>query len=686
MANKYLISAMVDSVETFYTANPDGTIESIGTNIDWDKGFDEYTLSCIDNTVYSSLEDGKVWVNNNSTMAIEDETNEGYVYSTDQTAIDCTGYSNITKLSVSGPTSAAKSNIKIAISFNNRNVYYTRGSGYVASNTVAIPYTAANRASSGVIIDEDNFAAAFDNSTSTILTLHEPSGIIPVEFNNKIVARKYTISVPQTCRLPLITKFQVYDAETSNWVTLDEIIIKASKTITRYFDNEINAISYRWVFDTDPSDLGDDPTRTIDITELNVYGRTTGTVWIPLKDPKEVKEKGLTITQLEALTSSDYTQIFNQGQIDFVMYIPSSTTSSDYYINNITATFPKNGAPVIEYFRAVVNKIHAGDVDVIFKFSDPEKGNVNYNIYVNDELVIAKYDVASGTEGRETIPNSAFKEIDETDTEEIEATNIIRFEVEDEYGASSSETYMVTKVDRLPTVVGVLDQDAYRYTFTINDSDKGDKVKYSAYLNDIESPISSSEFMDVPIRELSFDIPQNHIRIGENNTLRVIVEDNVSGKVTILLNFVGTYPSLLFFDDNNDILSNNFGEVLKNLNLGSILCGQVSQPTRVKITNNTSKAVRDLVISSPRDIDGTDSSIKDDNDVTVDRQHKDGTLWIQLSFEENFTDPNTYYAINIPALASHESKYFYIRAQSTSSLAAPKTYDDVKINATSFVV
>ena len=364
MANKYLISAMVNDVETFYTASPNGSITSIGDRIDWSKGFDDYTLSCIDNSVYSTLKNGKVWVNSNAVMASEETTGESYVYTTDQTAIDCSGYSGLSSLvfNFNGTISEnQKTLIKAAISFNGRKAYYTRGNGYIAANSTAIPTTAAGRTTAGINIDENNFAVLFDGDlNNTMFSTKDSSVIVPVEFTNGLVARKYDITIPPSCRLPLISTFQVYDSETSSWKTLDTIIIKASKTISRYFDNEINGTTYRWVFNADPTDLGDDPTRSIDITELNVYGRTTGTVWLLLDNPEEVKTRGLSLAELEALTLADFNQIFDQTQIDFVIYVPKKFNDG-VSLSGITANFPANGAPMIDYFRAITNKIHAGD-------------------------------------------------------------------------------------------------------------------------------------------------------------------------------------------------------------------------------------------------------------------------------------------------------------------------------------
>jgi hypothetical protein len=266
-----------------------------------------------------------------------------------------------------------------------------------------------------------------------------------------------------------------------------------------------------------------------------------GMVWSAI-DVKDIKAQGMPIQTLNSLTSADYTEIFDQTQIDYAIYIPAGHT-----FTSLTAVFPANGAPVIDYFSALTNKIHAGDVDVIFKITDTESGAVNYRLFVNGQLVAVRYGVTSGSEFLETIPNEAFKQIDLTDTSVVEATNTITLEVEDEYGATSSESYIVTKVDRLPTLVGVLDPDTYEYTFTISDNDN-DMVKYVAYINDVAMPISTSAYMKVPTPTLSFAIPQQHIKIGETNTLKIVLTDNVLGETTVLVDFTGTYPSLLFYD------------------------------------------------------------------------------------------------------------------------------------------
>lgn len=71
MSKKYLISSMENEIEQFYSANPDGTLYNIGRSLNWDYGFDDVYLSEIPYSVYSTLTDGKLYVNESNTIISE---------------------------------------------------------------------------------------------------------------------------------------------------------------------------------------------------------------------------------------------------------------------------------------------------------------------------------------------------------------------------------------------------------------------------------------------------------------------------------------------------------------------------------------------------------------------------------------------------------------------------------------
>ena len=658
MADLYLLSAMVNGVETFYTADSGGTISAIGTRLNWTKGFDEVTLAAIGNDTYSTLSDPKIYCDNvKKVSAAEEMTGDGIVWTTDATAINCDGYSGVTKITASGST-----NNRYAISFSGSHSYYTRGQGTVASNTAAIPTTASSRNSSGVRIPTgtDNM---FDGNTATKYVVSPSADTdIDIQFNNAFIARRTSITIAAECRLPVIATFSVYDTTTNKWVELDKITIKVSKTVNRYFENKISSNSYRWTLAFDTSLFGDDPSKDLVVTTANIYGETTGTAWIPCSR-EEVPTKGMTASTLAALTSADYSTIFNQYQIDYVAYIPAGGT-----LTNVVATFPTNAAPVVDDVIADRTSVHAGNVALMFTITDPEGSICSYEIMVNGKIVDGGNNLTSGSRCRVDMDNSWFNAVDDENTIPVEK-NKITIIAKDEYGASSTSTYDITKIDKVPTYTGILKDNTY--TMNVDDADR-DKVKYVAFLNG--KKIFESDFKDVPFSNESITMSTKDILIGKKNELKILLVDVVGGVTTIKETFIGEYYGLLYLDDNGNLLSTDLGEALNKLTLNSIVCGQTSLAQEVVVWNKTSGTITNIAIKSPKDINGIDTP-QYNNGVFVGNTHKTGDIWVQLSNNDSFEDSDTFYGIALKNLAANEKTSFFVRVASENPGAQGGTFE-----------
>ena len=135
----YLLSAMVDNKETFFTMSG-GSLERIFITRDslsdsvWKTyGFDNKTLESIDQSIYSNLIDAKIWTNSIDVESASVETsNEGLIWTSDSTAINTAGYAYIEQLLLHSDDTLG--NIRVAISFDHRNTWYTRGNGYIADS------------------------------------------------------------------------------------------------------------------------------------------------------------------------------------------------------------------------------------------------------------------------------------------------------------------------------------------------------------------------------------------------------------------------------------------------------------------------------------------------------------------------------------------------------------------------
>lgn len=657
MSKKYLISSEVNGTETFFTADTDGTITAIGTVINWDYGFDDLVLKTINNSTYATLKNGKIYVNTDQTniVATENDVVGGLLLTTDDTAVDCKGYSGINYVTV-----ASSDNCKFLLSFDGRKTWYNRGEGTMASSTVAIPTTAAARTSAGIDIPEGS-ENAFDGNINTNITLASEDIYQTVEFTTPIKARSHKIYLGLANRFPCTVTFEVYDIENSKWVQLDKIIIKASKEINRYFDNKISSNSYRWHFEFDPTSFGDDPEKDLVIVELNTYGETTGTTWTKC-DLEDISTKGISKASINAISgATNYVNIFDQTQLDYAVYIPKGET-----FTSLSVGFPANAAPTITDFMSSPDSLHSENEIISFYIEDPEGKTCHYNIYVNEELVISNKSVASGTSVEETIPNITLTVAN--------GLNVIKIVAFDDYDAKNTYISYVTKVDRLPGYTGILVDNTY--TINITDEDM-DQVKITAKLNG--KIIEVTELREVPYSH-KIIMSTNDINIGKDNTLLIQLMDSVGGITTVEEHFVGDYYGLIFTNEAGTLLSSDIGVILSKLDLGTIVCGQQTLPVLVKVINKSSNNIKNIVVTSPRDINGEDID-NYDGDVYIGTTHIDGDVFVQFSEDDSFEVPNNFYSLTLKNLASKESTSFFVRVISQNKSAKGFTMD-FDVNAT----
>lgn len=657
MGDLYLLSSIVDGTEVFYTSN-DGSITDIGKKLDWSKGFDKDTLSLINNSVYSALVEPKIYCNNtNKVSASEITSGDGIVWTTDATAINTTGYSGVTKI-----TPTCTNDVKFAISFDKRKTYYTRGQGIIPSNSVVIPSTADARKRAGITIPSGT-EALFDSNASTQYVVSPSKNVtVEVNTNSSLIVRRYILSLNKDCRLPLIATFYAYDQDSEQWVELDKVTINVTKDIVRTFTNSISSNSYKWELTFNTNLFGDDPSKDLVLNGANLYGQSTGSTWLPCK-LSEIKDKGMTVSTLTALAASDYSDIFAQGQLDYAAYIPKGGS-----LTKVLVSLPVNSAPNVTDILADRTSTHGANVALMFTITDPEGSICEYDIAVNGTVVDGARNIASGTRCKTDLKNEWFTIIDDKATVPIEQ-NVVTIIARDEYGAESKVTYNITKIDNLPSFTGVMVDN--EYIFSIDDIDH-DRVKYTAFINDKQ--FASSDFMDVPSVNNRITISSDDIIIGKKNVLTVLLTDAVGGTTPIKIEFIGEYYGLLFLDEDGNILSSDIGRVINKLKLNSIICGQTSLASEITIWNKSSHSINSISIKSPKDINGIDKP-QYNNGVFNGVTHIDGDIVAQISNNDSFNDPNSFYAINLKNLAPNEKTKFYMRVVSDNPGSKGGTFD-----------
>ena len=725
MSDKYLISTTVNGVMEYFTANGDGSLKSIGSVIDWSQGFNEATLANISNSIYSTLENGKLYVNSTThKTASVDTTGEGLLWTSEATEISTKGYSAVTSISATG-----NANCRYAVSFDGTSSYMTRGTGLIPSTSVAIPTTNTARTAAGVSIrtvytDESNnnlVEKVFDGDDTTTFAMESYMQNIDVEFTTATRLLRHIIKIDSSSRLPVKVTFKGYNDSTLAFEDLDEITIYSAKDLDRTFENDKDRHLYRWTLTYNKDAIGDDPTKKITIKELNAYGSVSGDTWLKCL-PGEVKTKGMNATQLAAISATQYADIFKQGNLNLIVYIPNGGN-----FTNFNVTFPLNSAPTIEDFIPSHDKFHSEDIDLRFTIKDPEGTKCRYKLYINGNLYP---DVDTGwTDVTDTDGIVTIKGIDNLLFNMVPGSNNIKIVAIDEDNIQAEQTFSLNKKDELPTLVGSFDEDTY--TFTITDADPPDKVKYTAWLINDKHPdpgieIGTAEYMNNPSKGNVINIPPAYIDIGKTNNLKIKLTDTVGGISEFTESFIGDYFGLMFMDSTGDCLSSDIGEVLKMLDFGTVTGGTTSDAIVVTAYNKSKYKYLGPTIKVP--IEGIDSGyknqwvyVKDSSDnriffdkngnevtdiakvtgdyysdengnpvkfgtksvvydtnhpgckMTLEKVHCDGTTFAQLSKDDLFTDPSVFYSLPLKSpitktneMAPGEKIEFYVRINATS--------------------
>lgn len=725
MSDKYLISTTVNGVMEYFTANGDGSLKSIGSVIDWSQGFSEATLANINNSIYSTLENGKLYVNSTThKTASVDTTGEGLLWTSEATEISTKGYSAVTSISANG-----NANCRYAVSFDGTNSYMTRGTGLIPSTSVAIPTTNTARTTAGVSIktvytDESNnnlVEKVFDGDDTTTFAMESYMQNIDVEFTTATRLLRHIIKIDSSSRLPVKVTFKGYNDSTLAFEDLDEITIYSAKDLDRTFENDKDRHLYRWTFTYNKDAIGDDPTKKITIKELNAYGSVSGDTWLKCA-PGEVKSKGMNATQLAAVSATQYAEIFKQGNLNLITYIPNGGN-----FTNFNVTFPLNAAPIIDDFVPSHNTFHSEDIDLRFTIKDPEGTKCKYKLYINGNLY--PDDTAGWTDVTDTDGIVTIKGIDNLLFNMVPGSNNVKIVASDEDDIQTEQTFSLNKKDELPTLVGSFDEDTY--TFTITDADPPDKVKYTAWLINDKHPapgieIGTAEYMNNPSKGNVINIPPAYISIGKNNDLKIKLSDSVGGINEFTESFIGDYFGLMFTDSTGDYLSSDIGEVLKMLDFGTVTGGTTSDAIVVTACNKSKYKYIGPTIKVP--IEGIDSGYenrwlpvknssnqriffdKNGNEVTdiakvtgdyypdengnpvkfgtkgivydnnhpgckmiLEKVHCDGTTFAQLSKDDLFTDPSVFYSLPLKSpitktneMAPGEKIEFYVRINATS--------------------
>lgn len=313
MSKLYLLSSIELNAHTsvyeeiFYTVDNNLNLVSIGTTKDFSKGFDADVLATVDNSVYSQLNEGKVYVNGNPDSEASILSSGGaLIVSGPEYAVPCT-VKGIRKL-----YATYTGNPKFAISFDNGVTWYSMTTqdilmpGSIVSGSVDI-------SSSGEYIIPAGTLPA--NTEKLVMKLGQAGDTLPVRVS---IQGRMTGGSSWTD----LSSFYVEEVTSEDFDITEDLVSGYDEY--RIYIQKVKDIGGSYVDDTTPL--------TFHIVNLDyTYVDSSVTDWETIS-LDEIESKGMSASDMADISYTDYSSIYTKTQLNFAAFVPSGSTLTDFAV------------------------------------------------------------------------------------------------------------------------------------------------------------------------------------------------------------------------------------------------------------------------------------------------------------------------------------------------------------------
>ncbi|WP_411736382.1 LamG domain-containing protein [Paenibacillus sp. M2] len=293
---------------------------------------------------------------------------------------------------------------------------------------------------------------------------------------------------------------------------------------------------------------------------------------------------------------------------------------------------------------------HKEHISLEVVVSDAEKDKAKFQILLNG---VAKYPDSGGFTESLNTPYTYVYSLRNSDL--LIGDNTVIVNAVDEYGATVSKNLIVSKLNKLPLVEAeVKGQTLFAH---ITDDD-GDAVRYKVLINgsQVYPPSAGvwTQYIPTPI-DVQFMIPKEVIVFGNTHKVEIVMEDDMGETKTWQETTLIDYAGLMFISEDGQYYSTNIGEVLKYLEVGTIVAGNLSGMFKVTLKNTIGYEVKNIILTTAqKDLNPTEEVV-------------------ELSLTDKpFTATNR---IEVDSLAHAESVPFYVRINASPKAIGGGEFD-----------
>lgn len=311
-----------------------------------------------------------------------------------------------------------------------------------------------------------------------------------------------------------------------------------------------------------------------------------------------VHDEGVTAEDLKSRAIMNSLPTNYASKLKIASAISAEAFNSTFNIRDINITFEENEGP------EVLNASTMSDNDYVTitgTLNDKENDAVSYRILTKHQLEPDYHQIYPANKNGWLAKKNGYKFTEKFPLGNFKnGANVVKIETKDSRGELAEKLINFTLITGTPTVK-INSQNQFYANVSLAHT-LGRKVRFRIYINgEQKAPVKEgawSEWKDVSDGEYTFNYTWNteDVLNGLPNEIRFEVEDDLQTIVNEQFSIVGEYKSLLFKDTNGFYYSTDTGEILQQLDFGTIVGGVLSDAYPVIIENKTGLAMNDVII------------------------------------------------------------------------------------------
>lgn len=355
---------------------------------------------------------------------------------------------------------------------------------------------------------------------------------------------------------------------------------------------------------------------------------------------KDIDTVGLTMEQMNDIATWEDLETDYRSKIKYAIGLTNENLNTTHSIKGVQIEFEPNKGPEIQDSNLLLEE---DSVMISGRLYDVENDSIEYRVLTREMNEENWRQLTPSTPGWFKKGNGSTIAHTYNLSQLRTGENLIKIQTRDERGAMNEKELYVFLHTGEPSI-RIDSYNEFYLNATMNHS-LGKNIKFRIFINEkqVTPKEGFTDYFSSP-HKLEYSWDSSDLLHNLPNEIRVEVMDEFSTKDEIRFHVIGGYRSLLFKDENNFYYSTDKGEILQQLDFGTVIGGLLAEPARVYIENRTGLELENVNIWTPEPGEGEKVFLK-----------------ISKTYDpfvpvENFTFSNT--------MEPGETREFFVRVES----------------------